>query len=102
MKEKTVEAKIDALARVVASGFKQSQKNTDELARMVAQGFTDIHKDINRVEDRVENVEENYVTRDDLVQLRGDVDIMLDKHIGIFRKDYDELAVRVKDLEQVV
>jgi len=34
--------------------------------------------------------------------LRGDIDIMLDRHIGTFRKDYDELAGRVKRLEQLV
>jgi len=27
---------------------------------------------------------------------------MLDRHIGTFRKDYDDLAARVKRLEQLV
>ena len=30
------------------------------------------------------------------------VDVMLDRHIGTFRKDYDDLAGRVKRLEQLV
>lgn len=41
-------------------------------------------------------------TKEDLTHLRGDIDIMLDRHIGTFRKDYDELAARVKRLEQLV
>ena len=38
----------------------------------------------------------------DMIRLRGDIDIMLDRHIGTFRKDYDELAAGVKRLEQLV
>jgi hypothetical protein len=38
----------------------------------------------------------------DMIRLRGDIDIMLDRHIGTFRKDYDDLANRVKRLEQLV
>jgi hypothetical protein len=38
----------------------------------------------------------------DMERLRGDLDIMLDKHIGIFRKDFDELAARVKRLEMAI
>lgn len=81
----------------------------DELAQMVARGFSDTHEDsqrlevtIERIDERVETIEENYVTKTDLARLRGDIDIMLDRHIGTFRKDYDELARRVKDLEQLV
>ena len=37
-----------------------------------------------------------------MIRLRGDIDIMLDRHIGTFRKDYDDLAARVKRLEQLV
>jgi hypothetical protein len=38
----------------------------------------------------------------DLAQLRGDVEIMIDKYTGVFRKDFDELAARVKRLQQLV
>lgn len=93
--------------------MKKKEKNIDtkidELARMVASGFTETHKDIGRVEAKVENIEEkvddieeNYVIKSDLIKLRGDIDIMLDRHIGTFRKDYDDLARRVKDLEKIV
>jgi hypothetical protein len=41
-------------------------------------------------------------TKDDLAHLKGDIDIMLDRHISTFRKDYDELAARVKRLEALV
>lgn len=81
----------------------------DELAQMVAGGFSETHDDIGRVELRVERIEEkvesiekNYLIEADLIRLRGDVDIMLDKHIGTFRKDYDDLAMRVKKLERRV
>ena len=74
-------------------------KTIDELARMVARGF--------------ESVEEKMATKEDLAQLREemqggfmrlreDIDIMLDRHIKTFRKAYDELAARVKKLEEAV
>jgi HD superfamily phosphodiesterase len=75
MKEKNIDTKID------------------ELARMVAQGFTDTHKEIQDVRNEF---------KADMKFLRGDIDIMLDRHIGTFRKDYDELTARVKKLEQLV
>lgn len=78
-KEKNIDTKIDELARMVASGFTETQKETrDGLA-----GLRDEFKA-------------------DMKFLRGDIDIMLDRHIGTFRKDYDELAARVKKLEQLV
>ena len=58
----------------------------DELARMVASGFTDVHSEIHELRDEF---------KADMKFLRGDIDIMLDRHIGTFRKDYDELAARV-------
>jgi len=61
-------------------------KEIEELTQMTARGFSE--------------VQEN--TSQDITQLRGDVDIMLDRHIGTFRKDYDDLARRVKDLEKRV
>lgn len=78
----------------------------DELAQMVAGGFSEVHEDMqhfeSRIGSRIETIEKTYTTKDDLVRLRGDIDIMLDRHIGTFRKDYDDLAMRVKKLEQLV
>jgi hypothetical protein len=65
---------------------KDIQAKIDDLAQMVARGFIEIRNEF----------------KEDLVRLRGDIDIMLDRHIGTFRKDYDELAARVKRLEQLV
>ena len=67
---------------------KDIEAKIDDLAQMVARGFMEIREDM--------------ATKEDLVHLRGDIDIMLDRHIGTFRKDYDELAGRVKRLEQLV
>ena len=60
----------------------------EELARMTAKGFA--------------SIQENMATKEDLANLRNEIDIMLDRHIGTFRKDYDELAYRVKKLEETV
>jgi SMC interacting uncharacterized protein involved in chromosome segregation len=65
----------------------------DELAQMVASGFTETQNEIHEIRDELKG---------DMKFLRGDIDIMLDKHIGTFRKDYDELTRRVKKLEQAV
>lgn len=49
---------------------KSIDTKVDELARMVAQGFTDTNDGINRVEARVERIEENCVIKADLVMTR--------------------------------
>lgn len=74
----TTDDKIDSLAGTV----NDLSKTVDDLARMTAQGFSDV--------------------KNDLTRMRGDIDIMLDRHVGTFRKDYDELASRVKKLEELV
>ena len=88
------------------TNMKKKEKNIDtkidELARMVAQGFSETHDDIGRIEAKVDDIRKDYVIKSDLIRLRGDIDIMLDHHIGTFRKDYDDLARRVKDLEKLV
>jgi hypothetical protein len=81
MKDKDVEGKID------------------DLAQMVARGFTEIREDMATKADLAE-LREGF--KGDMVRLHSDIDIMLDRHIGTFRKDYDELAARVKRLEQLV
>jgi polyhydroxyalkanoate synthesis regulator phasin len=80
----------------------------DDLARMVADGFSEVRGELKDVRDTMSTqgdlaeLRKEMATKADLVHLRGDIDIMLDKHIGIFRKDFDELAARVKRLEQLV
>jgi hypothetical protein len=50
---------------------KDIEAKIDDLAQMVARGFMEIREDM--------------ATKEDLVHLRGDIDIMLDRHIGTFR-----------------
>ena len=69
----------------------------DDLAQMVARGFTEQRKEF-----RQDLADLGEAFKADMLHLRGDIDIMLDRHIGTFRKDYDELAARVKRLEQLV
>ena len=107
-RKKNIDTKIDELAQTVANGFadvrkevrgvrselgKETQgihselsKEIEELTQMTARGFSEVQENTNQ----------------DIVQLRGDIDIMLDKHIGTFRRDYDDLAMRVKKLERRV
>lgn len=82
---KTTDEKIDLLARMVEKGFSEVRADIDDLARSTAQGFSDVRDDI--------------ATKADLESLENHVGVMLDKHIGTFRGDYDALAIRVKDLE---
>lgn len=78
----TTDEKIDGLTKTVET----LSSTVDDLARMTAQGFKEMREEIHQ-----ENI-----------KLRGDIDIMLDRHVGTFRKDYDELASRVKKLEELV
>ena len=76
----------------------------DDLASMVARGFTENREDFKVVRDEMREMGDELHTefKAEMNRLRGDFDIMLDKHIGVFRKDFDELAARVKRLEQLV
>ena len=80
----------------------------DDLARMVADGFTEVRAEFKAVRAEMATQEDlaelraEMATKQDLAHLKGDLDIMLDKHIGVFRKDFDELAARVKRLEALV
>ena len=51
---------------------------------------------------RTTTIESMMATKGDLTSLRNDIDIMLSRHIGTFRKDYDELASRVKRIEEAI
>ena len=80
-------------------GMNKDEDKIDKLARMVADGFTNVESRFDHVESKIAIIESNIATKDDLANLRNEIDIMLDRHIGTFRKDYDELAARVKKLE---
>jgi hypothetical protein len=79
MKDTDIEAKIDDLAQIVARGFAEQR--------------TEFKNDLADLREEFKG---------DMIRLRGDIDIMLYRHIGTFRKDYDDLASRVKRLEQLV
>lgn len=83
---------------------KDVETKIDDLARMVADGFTEIRGELKEMatKDDLAELRLEMATKADLERLRGDLDIMLDKHIGIFRKDFDELAARVKRLEMAI
>jgi hypothetical protein len=94
MKDTDIEGKIDDLARMVADGFTE-----------VRAEFKAIRAEMATQEDLAElraELRAEMATKNDLARLKGDIDIMLDRHIGTFRKDYDELAARVKRLETLV
>ena len=84
-RKKDIDTKIDELAHVVTRGFAESRKEIDELAQMVAGGFTETQKEIRGVHDELYEVRDEL--KGDMKFLRGDIDIMLDRHIGTFRKN---------------
>lgn len=76
-----------------------TDQKIDDLARMMAQGFSELREDFSSLRGEFSELKDTMATKADLEQLRGDVEIMLDKHIGVVRADYDALAGRVKTLE---
>lgn len=86
MKDNDIEAKIDDLARMVADGFTEVRGEFKAVRKEFADDMTELRTEF----------------KSEMARLRGDLDIMLDKHIGVFRKDFDELAARVKRLEELV
>lgn len=82
---------------MVAGGFTEMRSEMKELHDMMA-----TQDDLAEIRDDIGELRQNIVTKIDLEHFRGDLDIMLDKHIGIFRKDFDELAARVKPLEMAI
>lgn len=80
----------------------KNEDKIDKLARMVADGFTNVESRFDHAESRMAKIESNMTTKEDLANLRNEIDIMLDRHIGTFRKDYDELSARVKKLEEAI
>jgi polyhydroxyalkanoate synthesis regulator phasin len=88
MEDKHIEGKIDDLARMTAEGFSEVRDEFKAVRQEFRHDLTELREEM--------------ATKADLAHLRGDIDIMLDKHIGVFRKDFDELAARVKRLESLV
>ena len=78
----------------------------DKLARMVAMGFDEVKEDISDIRNKMATKGDLTNLRSelkgDMSNLQNDIDIMLSRHIGTFRKDYDELAARVKRIEEAV
>ena len=74
----------------------------DKLARMVATGFNEVREDVSDIRSNISDIRNKMATKGDLANLKNDIDIMLSRHIGTFRKDYDELAARVKRIEEAV
>jgi hypothetical protein len=90
-----LDVKFEAIDKKFEAFDHKFEEKIDDLAAMTARGFAEVN-------DRFEVIEGNYATKDDLLALSKNVDLMLDKHIGAFRKDTNELAKRTKNLEKVV
>ena len=86
---------------------KKKETTIDDLAGMVARGFGRVDERFEQVDKRFEQVDKKIESvradlKGDMVELRSDIDIMLSRHIGTFRRDYDDLAARVKKLEEKI
>ena len=99
-KVKTIDTKIDELTQVVAGGFAELHKGIRGVRKELGEVHDELKGDIANLHNDMTGLREEF--KADMKFLRGDIDIMLDRHIGTFRKDYDELAARVKKLEQLV
>lgn len=93
MNGKDIDAKIDELAQMVARGFSEVHQEIGEIHQEIGE----MHQEIGGLRGEIADVKEELTGQ--MRALEHNVDLMLDKHIGMFRKDYDELAARVKDLE---
>ena len=91
----SLDMKVDALDAKFETKF-------DEFGGMMAREFSELRNNIGEVEERLEHIEEDYVTKNDLLKFGRNIDLMLDKHIGVFRKDTNDHARRIKNIEKVV
>ncbi len=89
----TTDKKIDQLARMVAKGFASTGNQINEVKEDLANLRTELKGDIANLRTEIKG---------DMTNLRNEIDIMLDRHIGTFRKDYDELSARVKRIEEAI
>jgi len=103
-KAKSVDTKIDELTKVVVGGFSDLRKEMRGVRTELGEVRDELKGDIanlhNEMKEDMTGLRDEF--KADMKFLRGDIDIMLDRHIGTFRKDYDDLAMRVKKLEQLV
>ncbi|MEK7567859.1 MAG: hypothetical protein AAB513_02990 [Patescibacteria group bacterium] len=80
----------------------------DDLAVMVAKGFSDVGGEIAEIKSTMATKDDlkNFVTKSELKleikNLKDDIEVMVGKYIGSFRKDFDNLASRVRKLEEKV
>ena len=99
-REKSIDAKIDELTQTVAGGFAELRKEVRGVRNELSEVHDELKGDIADLHNDMTGFRDEF--KGDMKFLRGDIDIMLDRHIGTFRKDYDDLAARVKKLEQLV
>ncbi len=83
----------------------KTEMNMNDLAIMVQRGFAETATKQDLHELRLE-IKDNYATKAELrleiKNLKDDIEIMMSKYIGSFRKDFDDLAKRVRKLEDKV
>ena len=84
----------------MAKTGKKKETTINNLAGMVARGFGRVDERFEQVDKKIESVRSDI--KGDIVELLSDIDIMLSRHIGTFRRDYDDLAARVKKLEEKI
>ena len=75
----------------------KKEMSIDDLAGMVQRGFT-----VTATKDDLKDFVTKEELKEELKELKNDLEVMMGRHIGTFRKDYDELARRVRKLEDKV
>lgn len=84
--------------------MEELEQKLDSLAISIAKGFERM-----ATKDDLANLREEMATKDDLAnglaslrqEIKSDVDVLLDQHLQTYMKRYDELAKRVKNIEEV-
>ena len=88
---------IDRLGRMVADGFAKTATKAE---------VATIREEVTTIREEVTTLREEMVTKKELqtvlTAFRSDIDFLFERHIGTFRRDYDELARRVKKIEEAV
>ncbi len=102
---KPIKKKVDSL--ILATDNYNMKKNgnskkttIDDLAVMVAGGFKRVDERFEQVDQKIDLLRAE--VKNDMSTLRNDMDGMFNHYIGTFRKDFDDLAGRVKKLEEMM